>query len=134
MRFHDRPVVADFAAPLAEITNELFTTFELRASGLVTIKIADQTNPERDVVQVIAVNMAAVDLPAPTIADFDLPVPGRSSIADDKVVSEPVLHPAKMSMVVIERSGIALTRAAIVHNDVLPATSRNRRTVDLRPN
>src|SRR5205807_10474591 len=67
MRFHERPVVADLAATLAKITNQLFATFELRARRLVAIEIADQTNSECNVVEIIAVHVPAVDLPAPAI-------------------------------------------------------------------
>src|SRR5262249_24111179 len=76
--------------------------------------------------------MAAVDLPPPAIADFDLAVAGRSAIADHKVIRESVLHPPKMPMVIIERGGISLTRATVVHNNVLPAPARDRSAIDLR--
>ena len=133
MRFHDRVMTAvDLAAALSQITNQLFATIELRPRRLVTIEIADQTNPEGNVVQIIAVHMAAVDLPPPAIADFDLAVAGRSSIADHKMIGEPVLHPPKMTVVIIERGRISLTRSAVVHDDVLPAAARDRGAVDLR--
>ncbi len=76
MRFHDRPVIADFATTLAQIANELFATIELRAGRLIAIEIADQTNAKGDIVQIVAVNVAAVDLTTPAIADFDLAVAG----------------------------------------------------------
>ena len=60
-----------FAAAVAQITNEFLTCVELCARRLVSIEIAYQTNAERDVVQIIAVHMTAVDLAPPSIADFD---------------------------------------------------------------
>ena len=98
---------------------------------MVAVEIADQTNPERDVVQIIAVDVSAVDLPPPTVAHFDLTVTGRSSVADDEMISESVLHPAKMPVIIIERSRISLTRSAVVHDNVLPATPRDWRAIDL---
>ena len=98
---------------------------------MIAVEIADQTNPERDVVQVIAVDVAAVDLPAPTVADLDLAVAGRRSVADHEMISKSVLHPPKMPVVIIERSRISLTRSAVVHDDVLPATPRDRCPIDL---
>jgi hypothetical protein len=70
------------------------------------------------------------DLAPPAIADFDLPVARRSAVADYEVVCKPVLHPANVTMVVIKRTRIALPRAAIVHDNELPATALHRRTPD----
>ena len=121
----------DLAAALSQITNEFFAAFELRARRLIAIEIADQTNPQRDVVQIIAVHVTAVDLSPPAIAHFNLPVGGRSAVADHEMVSKSVLHSPKMPMVIIERGGVALTRAAVVDDDELPATVRDRRAIDL---
>jgi len=77
------------------------------------------------------VDMAAVDLPPPPVADFDLSITGRSAIADHEMVCEPVLHPAKMPVVIIECGRITLTSSTVVNNDKLPATMRHRRTIDL---
>jgi hypothetical protein len=98
---------------------------------LIAIEIADQTNAEGDVVQVIAVNVAAIDLPAPAVPHFDLAVAGGSSIADHEMISESVLHSAEMPMVIIERRRVSLTRSTVVHDDILPATPRDRRAIDL---
>ena len=132
MRFHERPVVADLAATLAKITNQLFATFELRARRLVAIEIADQTNSERNVVEIIAVHVPTVDLPAPAIADFDLAVSSRRSVPDHEMISEPVLHSPEMAVIIIEGGCIALTSAAVVHNDILPAAARDGRAINLR--
>lgn len=75
--------------------------------------------------------MATVDLPAPAIPNFNLAVAGRSAVADHEVVSEPVLHSAKMPVVVIERGSVALTCSAVVHDDILPAAARDRRAINL---
>lgn len=77
-------------------------------------------------------DVAAVDLPPPTIAHFDLAVPGRSSVADHKMISESVLHSLKMPVVIIERGRVSLTRPAVVNDDVLPAAARDRGAIDLR--
>ena len=98
---------------------------------MIAIEIADQTNAERDVVQVIAMNMAAIDLPPPPVAHFNLPIAGGSPIPDDEMISEPVLHPANVSVVVIECGRVPLTRPAVVHNNILPATPRDWRAIDL---
>ena len=77
-------------------------------------------------------DVAAVDLAPPTIAHFDLTVTGGSAVADYKMVCKSVLHPANVPVIIIERSGIPLTRAAVVHDDELPTAARDRRSIDLR--
>lgn len=77
--------------------------------------------------------MAAVDLPAPAVAHFDLTVPGRCPVANNKMVGEPVLHPSHAAMVIIECRGVALSCPAIVHDDVLPPPLRDGGAVDLGP-
>ena len=134
MRFHDRPMITDFSAALTKVTNQFFTTIELRTSRLIAVEIADQANSEGNVVQVIAMDVAAVDLPAPAIADFDLAIGGGSAIADHEMISESILHSAKMPVVVIKRGSVALARSAVVDNDVLPATTRHRGAIDLITN
>ena len=132
MRFHNRIVIVDLAAALPEITDQFFAALELRARRLVAIEIADQTNSERDVVQIIAVDVATIDLPPPTVAHLVLAVAGGSSVTDHKMISESVLHPSKMTVVIIERGRVSLTRPAVVHDDKLPAAARDWCAIDLR--
>jgi len=122
----------DLSAALAQVTNQFFAGIELRSRRLIAIKIADQTNSQRDVVEIVAVHMAAIDLPPPAIAHLDLPVAGGSPVADDELVGETVLHPPDMAMVVIKDTGVALARAAVVDHDELPAAALHRRVIDFR--
>ena len=77
-------------------------------------------------------HVAAINLPPPTVAYFDLAVAGRCPVADDKLISEAVLHSANVTMIIIEDRGVALTSAAVVDDDVLPAPVRDRGAIDLR--
>ena len=76
MRLHRNGAPLGFAATFSQVTDEFFARFELRARWLVAIKITYQTNAERNVVQIIAVHVTAVDLASPPIAHFDLAVAG----------------------------------------------------------
>ena len=74
--------------------------------------------------------MAAVDLASPTIAHFDLTISSRCSVTNDEVISKAILHAPDMPMVVIENARVALSGAAIMHDNELPATPFHRRTPD----
>ena len=134
MRTDDRVMRVDLSAALAQVTNQFFAGLELRTRGLVAIEITDQTNSQRDVVEIITVHMAAIDLPPPAIANLDLPVAGGSSVTDYELVGETVLHPPHMAMVVIKDTGVALARAAVVDHDELPAAALHWRAIDFRAN
>ena len=119
---HHDIVHADFAAALSQVADQFFAGFELRACGLVAIKVSHQANSERDVVQIIAVHMPSIDLAAPPVAHFYLAVPSRCSVANHKMISEAVLHPTDMPMIIIECACVSLPCSTIVDDDKLPAT------------
>ena len=98
---------------------------------MVAIEIAHQTDAERDIVQIVAVDMAAVDLAAPAVSHFNLAVASRSSIANHEMIREPILHPPNMSMVIIEHPRVTLPRAAIMDDNKLPPTPLHGRAADL---
>jgi hypothetical protein len=119
-----------FATSVAEVPDELLACVELCARWLVSIEIAYQTNPERDVVEIVAVHMTAVDLAAPAIADFDLAIAGRCAVPNHEVIGKAVLHPPNMLVVIIKDTRIALPGATVVDNNKLPATPFYWRTPD----
>ena len=98
--------------------------------GSISIEIAYETNAESDVIQVIARNMTAIDLPSPAVTDFDLSIPRGISIADDEVVGEAILHFAYPPVINIENSSVPLAGAAVVNDDVFPATALDLCVVD----
>ena len=130
MWLHRNGAPVGLAATFAQVTDEFFARVELRARWLVAIEIAYQTNAERNVVQIIAVNVAAVDLTPPTIAYFNLTVACGCSIADHEVVRKTILHPADVPMIIIENARVPLPRAAVMHHNELPAASFHRRASD----
>ena len=130
MRPHWDVAPVDLAATVAQVADEFFASVELRARRLVTIKIAYQANAERNVVQIIAVHMAAVDLAPPAIAHFDLAVARGSSVANHEMVRKTILHPADVPMIIIKSARVSLPRAAIMHDNELPATPLHWRASD----
>ena len=130
MRPHRDLSSVDLAATFSQVADEFFACIELRTRWLVAIEIADQTNAERNIVQIIAVHMAAVDLASPAIAYFDLTVAGGSSVADHEMVCEPVLHPANMPVIIIKHARVSLPCATVMDNNELPTTPFHRRASD----
>ena len=122
MWLHRNGAPLGFAATFAQVADEFFARVELRARWLVAIEIAYQTNAERNVVQIIAVNVAAVDLTPPAIAHFDLAVACGCSVADHEMVRKTILHPADVPMIIIKSARVTLSRAAIMHDNELPST------------
>ena len=118
------------AATFSQVADEFFARVELRARWLVTIKIAYQTNAQRNVVQIIAVHMAAVDLTPPAIAHFDLAVARGRAVANHEMVCKTILHPADVPMIIIKSARVSLPRAAIMHDNELPATPFHWRASD----
>jgi len=123
----------DLPAAFSQIIDQLFARFQLAARRLIAIEIADQTNAKSDVVEVIAVHVAAIDLPPPAIANLDLAVTGGRAITDDKMISESIFHAANVAVVVIENAGAALTCATVMNDDELPATSHHWRAINFIP-
>ena len=76
-------------------------------------------------------DVAAIDLAPPAIADFDLAVAGGGAVADDEMVGEAVGHAPDIAVVVIEDAGVALPGAAVVHDDEAPALAQDRGAIDL---
>src|SRR5512145_1777797 len=89
----------DLAYAIAEIADEFVQGRQLGLGRQVTIKIAHQANPDGDVIQIVAGHMPAIDLPRPAWTDLDLAVARGTSVANDKMIGEPVLHLADASMV-----------------------------------
>jgi hypothetical protein len=133
MGTHNCVMRINFPATFSQIIDQFFAGFELAAGRLIAIEIAYQANPERNVVQIIAVHVSAVDLPPPAIAYFDLAITGRGAVPDNEVIGESISHSAHVPVVIIENPGTALPCAAVVDNDELPATAQYRRAIDFAP-
>ena len=72
--FDDRELIVDFSNAESEIPDEFLEGFELFFSGFIAVEIANQTDPQSDVVEIIAMDMASVDLAMPAITNLDLAV------------------------------------------------------------
>jgi hypothetical protein len=134
MGAHDCVTRINFPAALSQIIDQLFAGFELAAGRLTAIEIAHQANAERNIVQIIAMHVSAVDLAPPAIAYFDLPITGRGAVPDDEMIGEPISHSAHVPVVIIENPGAALSCAAVMHNNELPATAHHRGAIDFASN
>ena len=131
MRPDDGITAIDFSATLPQIADQFFAGFELSAGRLIPVEVPDQANAKSDVVQVIAVDVTAIDLAAPAITDFDFTISGRGSIPDNKMIGKTVLHAADMAVVIIKNPRAPLPRPAVVHDNELPAAPHDWRVIDL---
>jgi len=111
----------DLPDPLPQVSDQLIESLILSLGGKIPIEIADQADTDRNVIQVIAVDVATGELAHPTIADFNLSVTGGRAIADNEMVSKPVRHLAHVPMIVIKNPRVPLSCSRIVHDGVLPA-------------
>ena len=135
MGFDQHVVIANLPAALPQVTNQFFARLQLGWRRLAVVEVADQANPERDIVQVVAMHMASVNLPAPAVAHFDLAVTRRCPVANDEMIGQAVLHVTNVPVVIIEDARVALARSAVVHHHELPlrTSTIRRRAIDLRP-
>lgn len=131
MSFHNRPAVVDFAHTLTQVTNEFVEGCQLFLRGFVLVEVADQTDSQGDVVEIIAVHVAAVNLTAPTTSNFNFPVARRRSVANHKLISQAIGHFADLGVVIFESFRISLTRATVVDHNVAPPPFFDRRLVNL---
>ena len=67
-------MTVDFADPSSKISNQFVQGFVLSSGRKITIKIAHQANTDRDVVEIVTVDVSAGELNDPSIANFDLAV------------------------------------------------------------
>ena len=121
--FDDRRFPFNFPDSDAEVGDELVEGAELGVGRLVPVEIANETDAQGNVVEVVAGNVSAVDLAGPAVADFDFPIACGIAVADDKVVGEAILHLADIPVVNIKDSSVSLSGSAVVNNNIFPAAT-----------
>ena len=72
--FDDGLLATDAPDAAARVFDQFFQRIELRLCRLAVVEIADETDADGDVVEVIAVDMTTLNLPVPAVADFDFAV------------------------------------------------------------
>ena len=75
-------------------------------------------------------HVPTINLASPAIADFNLAITRRCSVADYEMIGESILHPPHMPVVIIECASVSLTRAAVMDNNELPTAPFHRRASD----
>ena len=115
---------------IAQITYKFIKRAQLGLGWLVAIEVADQTDSDGDVVEVITRHVSAVELFRPARTDFNLAVARGPAIADDKMVGQSVLHLAHTAVIGVEDTSVSLPGSAVVNDDVLPPTFLDSRPID----
>jgi len=119
--------------PVSKIGDQLVESPDLGLGGLVTVEVADQANAERNVIEVVARDMSAVELSRPPVTDLNGAVSRSVTVPDHEMVGEAILHVADPEVVDVEDPGIPLPCAAVVDNDVFPASPANSSSIDGSP-
>lgn len=127
--FHNGLLKVDFSHAKAEISDQFLKRFKLLPCRLTVVEIANQADAKRDIIEVIAVDMAAVDLAPPAVAYLNLTVARGGAVADDKMVGQAVRHFADVFVIVIENLRVPLPGAAVVDHDIFPTVPRHRRAI-----
>ena len=111
------------ADAVTEIPDEFLKRSDLGLGRNIPIEISDKTDAEGDVVQIVACNMASVQLGRPAVSYLDLPIAGTMSVTDDKMVGKSVFHMTDAEMVDVKNSGIPFAGATVVNDHIFPATA-----------
>lgn len=92
---------------------------QLLAGGSFDLEIPDEADADRDEIELVVFDVAALELLRPAGTDFDLAVAGVDAVADDEVVGESVLH-AAFAVGASVGFGVAFFNGAVVSDDGLP--------------
>jgi hypothetical protein len=131
VRLYNRKISAVvFPDTFAQVIGQFLQRFVLRPGWPGTVEIPDQADTERNVVQIIAMDVAAIDLTGPAASNFNLAVSGGASVTDHKMICQAIPHLSSISMVIIKNLRIPLSSSAVVHHDVTPAAFLHRSTVN----
>ena len=65
-------------------------------------------------------DMAAGELDYPPVANLDLAISGRGTVANDKMVGETIRHAPDMAVIVVKDPGVSLASPTIVNHNVFP--------------
>ena len=131
---NDGIVSLHFSDSLPEVTYEFIERFKLSVGWKVAVEIANQANAKPDIVKVITVDVSACHLLNPSVANFDLAIAGRCTVADDQMVGQSIWHFAHVAMIVVEDPGVPLSGSAIVDNDIFPSVPGHACFVDCLAN
>ena len=124
------PPAFNLSDTIAQIAYQFIKRAQLSLGWLVTIEVADQTDSDGDVVEIITRHVSAVELSRPARTNFDFAIARGSSIADDKMVGQSVLHLAHTAVIGVEDTSVSLPGSAVVNDDVLPPTFLDSRPID----
>jgi hypothetical protein len=127
---HNRIPSIHFADAAPEITDQFVERFIFRLRWQVSVEVAHEADPKRDIIEIVAMYVSAVELPGPPVPDLDLTVPGGGTVADDEVISQTVWHPANVPVIIIEDTSVPLPGPAVVYDDIFPSVASDTGIVD----
>ena len=83
---HDRISSIHFADTAPEIADQFVKRLVFSLGWQVSVEVANEADAKRDVVEIVAMHVSAVELAGPSVPDLDLTVPRRGAVANDEVI------------------------------------------------
>jgi hypothetical protein len=105
---------------ITEIMDEFGEGFELAAGRSGLLEVADHTNANSGLVDILTSDMAAMELLQPARPNFDLAVTRIDAVADDEMVGEPMNHAHALAMKTVVDFCVAAMDGAVMSHHVFP--------------
>jgi hypothetical protein len=121
---------SDHAGP--QVIHQFLKSQHLFQRGPRLFEVPNETDANPDLVDLLAMNVAALDLPEPARANFNFSIAGINSVADHKVIRQAVLHPTLPMRTTVD-GGIALSNGAVMRHNPLPPARANTKPVRHSP-
>ena len=130
MRIDNGLASLSLADAITEISDEFPKRPDLGVGRNIAVEIPDKTDAKGDVVQIVACNMASVELGRPAVPYLDLSIAGTMPVTDDEMVGESVFHVTDAEMIDVKNTGISLAGAAVVNDHIFPAPASHGRMIN----
>ena len=83
---HDRISSIHFADTPPEVADQFVKRFVFRLGRQISVEVAYEADANRDIVEIVAMDVSAVELPGPPVPDLNLTIPRGGAVADDEMI------------------------------------------------
>ncbi len=104
-----------------EVVHQAGKGGNLLPAGMCLLEVPDQANADSMQVDFPLADMPTLELFFPSWANFNFSISGINTVSNNKVVGQPVAHPAP-AVVAVVYLGISVLCRTVMTNDIGPAT------------